>query len=164
MRSDDLGYYGGSLAFGILRAPLAAAGLVLAWLAIPFAVQMIFNPSDAVGLQFYLAGGRQAVPHVFTNEMLNSGVLVAIVALGLLSLVLLALNVLFYGLQNDEPLLPLWPVALVLCGIVGNGVWWAGTGIFDPSGAVIGLMPVAATITVQMLLGWFGKKFVFGEA
>lgn len=132
--------------------------LVCVWLLYPVAVVTVFHPSDAVGFQLWLQGF--AVPRVMTNQALNAGEGAAVLALAILSLLQLGIVTLIYRRAQDY--VRLLPLAIVLVGVIANGIWWLRTGYFDPAGAMAGLSPVGAAILCQGVCEKLGGKFIFG--
>ena len=57
----------------------------------------------------------------------------------------------------------LWLLACLFAGLIGNGLWWFGTGQFDPAGAVFGVASTALTeIACEITCEKLGRSFVFG--
>ena len=149
----------------LARAGLLAWVVAAGWLACPFAVATVLNPKDIIGAQYKLQGLR--VPSGFTAQQLGFGLIEALVALGVLVLLQLVFTVLFYraakmdGAAAATPVL--FPLALLVVGIVGNAAWFAGTGgRFDLAGCIIGLTSTALTVGAELVCNWLGKEFVFG--
>jgi hypothetical protein len=132
--------------------------LVAVWLSYPVAVVTVFHPSDAVGFQLWLQGF--AVPSAMTDQALNAGLAVAVVALATLSLFQWVIVTLIY--RRARFFVRLAPLALFLVGGIANGIWWLAKGYFDPIGAMAGLMPALAAIVCQGVCEHLGANFVFG--
>jgi hypothetical protein len=154
--------YCGVLSVALERAWGLVGLIILDWLAFPFAVKMVLHPDHALGFGYWLQG--QPVPSYFTSQMLAVGLMKALMAIGILSLLMLGLVVLFYRkTQFALPLWPLWPLAVAVTGVLGNGAWWIGTGSFDAIGALVGLSPMALAVVCQVVCEQLGQDFVFGK-
>jgi hypothetical protein len=154
----DLGRYYGSLVEAFQRAVAPVLVIAVGWLLYPVALQTVVHPADAAGFGYWMEG--QPVPRFFTSQALIAGEIKALLALAGLSLVLLVAVVLFY--RQVKFAVPIWPLAAVLVGVFGNGVWWGSTGYFDLLGALAGLTPLAMTVGCEAVCEKLGQDFVFG--
>jgi hypothetical protein len=133
--------------------------IALDWLLVPVALKMVVHPDHVMGFEYWLQG--QAVPQFYTSQMLSVGEIKALSALVILCLLMLGLVVLFY--RKIDFALTLWPVAVVVIGVLGNGIWWLGTGAFDATGALVGLAPAAAAVVCHGVCEQLGQDFIFGK-
>jgi len=162
---NKAGAYASDLQVAGMRAPLFALPVAAGWGVFPFALQTVMHPQDAIKLQLKLQG--VPVPHVLTSQQLGFGLFEAVLALGVLVLVQLVCTVLFYrkaqmhGASVATP--ALW--ALAACsGLIGDAAWWYFTGVFDPSGGIVGLSSAALTVIGELLCNKLGREFVLGIA
>lgn len=149
--------------FGGLYEAWQASGvlgylLVAIWLLYPVSVVTVFHPSDAVGFQLWLQGF--VVPSAMTDQALNAGLAVAVLALATLSLFQWVVVTLIY--RRAQFYVRLWPLAAFLVGGIANGIWWLEKGYFDPWGAMAGLTPLIAAIVCHGVCERLGGDFVFG--
>jgi hypothetical protein len=133
--------------------------LVLIWLMYPVAVQTIIHPEDAVGFQQWLQG--LPVSQFVTSQAKNWGLLNALFVLIFLFLAHFLILLLIY--RQTQRSFSTWIVALLLIGVVANGMWWLRTGYFDISGALAGLMPLVLVIAIEAVFEHLGQDFVFGK-
>jgi hypothetical protein len=160
---QSLGVYGNQVFEASKRARQYAAFVAFGWVLFPFVVQTVLNPTDAVWAQMRLQG--LTVPRVFTAQQAASGWIIAVFALAVLVLLQMVCTVLFYrraqmdGSSVATPML--WPIALSI-GVIGNGIWWYATGVFDPNGGLVGWSSAALTVGAELLCNKLGRKFVFG--
>lgn len=160
------GAYIGNLGEAAARANGFIAAVALVWAGLPFVVQTACcHPSNAIKVQFKLQG--LPPPHVFTRQQLTVGFIEAAVALGVLLLVQICLTTLFYRnakMQGQSVATPvLWPVAAFGVGIVGNGIRFYATGVFDQAGCMIGLSSAVATVVAELVVNHLGREFVMGS-
>jgi hypothetical protein len=94
------------------------------------------------------------------------GFVEALITLGVLLLLQLVGIVLFYRheqVQGARIATPaIWPLAVLLPGVIGNALWFVFTRQFDASGFVIGLAPMAITFFAERLCEQLGRDFVYG--
>jgi hypothetical protein len=150
--------------FGNLYETAVASGiwgvlLAVTWLLFPVAVVTIWHPEDAVNLQLWLQGF--VIQHIFSRQAMNAGLGAAVLAVAVLFLCQLVLVTLIYR-RSGRPF-KLWPLSLVLVGVIANGIWWLKYGYFDFTGAMAGLSPVFATIACHSVCEKLGSDFVFGK-
>ena len=132
--------------------------IVAVWCVLPVMVEWVLHPSDVIRLVHYLEG--EAIPLDFSGQELWAGEFFASVAFAMLGLLLLvALTVLYRRTQFS---VVLYPAALILVGVVGNGLWGYGFHFFDLAGTIVGLFPTAATVILQGLIERQSQDFVFG--
>jgi hypothetical protein len=151
--------YCGLLTVALERAWGLVCLITLDWLMVPVALKMVLHPDHALGFGYWLQG--QPVPTYFTSQMLAVGEMKALMAVGILGLLMLGLVVLFY--RKTQFAMPLWPLAVVITGVLGNGIWWIGTGSFDPTGALVGMAPMALAVVCQIACEQLGQDFIFGK-
>jgi hypothetical protein len=165
---DVVGGYVAEMHAALVRPRMVwvALALVLGWSLFPFGVQTLLHPGDAVRLVYVLHGLPK--PHALMAQQLAVGFTETAVALATLALLLLVLTVVFYrraqvfGVAVATP--PLWPMAALVPGGLGNLAWFIGTGSFDSVGFIIGLTSTAVTIAAEMLCEQLGRDFVLGPA
>jgi hypothetical protein len=162
---QSVGAYAADVHVAAMRARQYSMAVALGWVVFPFAVQTVLHPSDAIRLQLRLQG--QPVPHLFTAQQAASGLVEAVFALAVLVLLQMVCTVLFYRrakLEGSSVATPaLWPIAALSVGVIGNGVWWYATGVFDPSGGLVGWSSMALTFGGEMLCNKLGRDFVLGS-
>jgi hypothetical protein len=161
---DKAGFYAADVRVGYARAGGLGWVVTAGWVAFPFALQTVFRPNDAAWALCKLAGVER--PAVFTFEQEIVGFIVALFALAVLVLVQYVATVFFYKraqLEMSGPVAvpPLWPLAAVLTGVIGNAAWWMGTGHFDLGGLLAGGASAALTVGGEMLCEKLGRNFVF---
>jgi hypothetical protein len=149
------------------RAPFMGVLVALGWLAFPFALQSLIYPQDIVAWQHVFQG--EPVPSYYTTQQLHAGLVQAGFILAVLILLQMVGTVLFYrkvrldaGLTQKVAAPPIWPLAAIAAGVIGNGIWWAYTGYFDLEGMIVGFTPAALTVGCEMLCEKLGQDFVFG--
>ena len=162
---DWLGFYAADVHVAYARDKGLTGGLVAAgWCAFPFALQALLHPGDVIRWLYKLHGHHAL--HVLTAQLLGVGVTYALIALALLAAFQLVCTVLFYrrAQMNGETLAtpPLWPLAAVLPGVLGNVAWFLGTGVFDVGGCVVGLSAAALTVGIEMVVANLSRDFVLG--
>jgi hypothetical protein len=152
---------------GDLEAAFRDAGaytwLMLAvWTVFPFMVRMVLSPDTAVLILMRLQGLH---PAVMPPASLG-GELFAILMLATLCVGQFFFSVVFYRrvFRSAGYTVPLFPVAGVMIGIIGNGLWWYFTGAFDPIGALIGFSSVALTVGCEILIDGRARNMAFGGA
>ena len=106
-----------------------------------------------------------AVPLSFTDKQTTVGFVEAVIALAVLVMWQLIATTAFYrraALDLGGPVAtpPLFPLAALLPGVIGNAAWLGGTGYFDLAGCLIGLSPVALTVGCEIIVNRIGKKTV----
>jgi hypothetical protein len=164
---DDLGMYAADMHVSYVRAGWLGGAVAFSWLCTPVAVMTVFHPGDLIWLQDKVQG--LPVPAAFTNQQLAVGFVEAVIALVVLAGFQLAGTVLFYRraqLQVPGPVAqpPLWPLAAIAAGILGNCAWFIGTQAFDLFGGFVGLTSLVLTVGGEMLCEWLGREVVFGPA
>lgn len=146
------------------RAGWLSWAVAAGWLIWPYAVTACCYPGDVLGMQAKLQG--LSVPDSFTMQQLVVGEAEALIALAVLGLLQTVLTVLFYrkaqmaGTEAATPVL--WPLALVVGGVLSNAAWFFGSGAWDTAGFVIGLSSTALTVGAEMSCNRLGRKFVLG--
>jgi len=162
---QSLGAYAADVHVASARAGRYAVAVALGWVAFPFVVQTVLHPTDAVWLQMRLQG--LPVPHAFTSQQAASGLIIAVFALAVLVLLQMVCTVLFYRraqIEGSSVATPmLWPCSALAIGGVGNAIWWACTGVFDPNGGLVGWAPAALTVGGELLCNKLGRDFVLGN-
>jgi hypothetical protein len=158
MIMGSLAYYCGPVLVAAWRSKLVSLVLVGVWFAVPFTVQMLFNPSDVTRLERVIDG--QPMPSFFSQQMLTTGGIKAAVAFVILALLILGALTLLY--RRAEFSVRLWPVAALLVGVIGNCGWWVGTGFFDWQGGLVGWSPMALVVGVELVCERLGQDFIFG--
>ena len=133
--------------------------LIFLWLMYPFAIQTVLHPSDAVGFQAYIQG--LPIARYISNRAMLSGLALAVIALGCLSLVHFVVLLLIY--RRVQYAFSCWFVALILIGVVANGLWFLQTGYFDLLGALAGLTPLCLMVALEGVFERLGQDFVFGK-
>ncbi len=136
------------------------------WCLCPFVVQSIRHPEDIIRLQYIVQG--QPAPPAFTAQQLAVGVVETALILGVLILCQLVCTILFYRrskLQGaKKPATPmLWPLAVIVPGLIGNGIWYFALGYWDQTGFLIGLVPMVLTFGAELICNRLGRNFVYGE-
>ena len=163
--ADQAGDYIEDISDALSRAGWLAWAVAAGWLICPFAVAHCFYPEDVLRLEYKLQGLR--VPSGFTAQQLVVGEFWALAALGTLALLQLVLTALFYrkaqmdGAEAAAPVL--WPLALIVAGVVGNAAWFFGTCAWDTAGCIIGLLPPALTVGAELICNKLGREFVYGS-
>jgi hypothetical protein len=164
---DQAGIYAADVQVAYARNGALGWLVAAGWVAVPYAVQTVFHPSDAVKALAVLQGLPK--PQFFTAQQLGVGFIEAIFALAVLAAALLVGTILFYRraqLEVGGPVAQpaLWPLAAFTAGILGNAAWLVGTGYFDIGGCIVGLSSAALTIGGEVLCEQLGRDFVFGSA
>lgn len=157
--AEKFGKYIGDLQVAYHRAGAIVWVIVAGWLLFPTALLTVIHPSDAIGLQYYLGGKR--VPHSFTSDQLVTGEVIALATLAVLCALLFGMMVTFY--RKARFTVMLWPPALMLVAVVGNGFWWVHSGYFDLLGFLAGCGSMAATVCCEMFFVERGQDLAFGE-
>jgi hypothetical protein len=161
---QSLGAYAADVHVASARAGRYAVAVALGWVAFPFVVQTVLHPTDAVWAQMRLQG--LTVPQTFTAQQAASGLVEAVFALAVLILLQMVCTVLFYRraqIEGSSVATPmLWPLAALSIGVIGNGIWWYATGVFDPNGGLVGWSSAALTIGGELLCNKLGRDFVLG--
>ena len=150
--------------FGRLYATWEISGalgylLVIIWLLYPVSIATFLHPTDDVGFQAWLQG--LDIPRYVSQRAVDAGFLEALLALCILFLFHLVIVTLIY--RRTQIMVHFWPLALILVGIIANGIWWLVKGYFDPAGAMTGLGPVALAIGAHGVAERLGADFVFGK-
>lgn len=162
---QGLGEYGAEAHVGLVRGGPYTAAVAAGWGVCPFVVQTVLHPTDAIWLQLKFQGSP--VPQFFTAQQAMAGFVEAVFALCVLVLLQMVCTVLFYRrvkMEGSSVATPaLWPLAAAW-GLIGNAVWWAATGVFDPGGGIVGLSSAALTFGGELLVNKLGREFVFGPA
>lgn len=163
---DAIGEYIAEMHGALARAGGRAALLLPGWFALPFVVQSMLHPLDVVKLDHLLHGFP--LPHTALARQLTVAFTETAIVLAAICLWQLVVTVAFYrkaqifGVRAAAP--PLWPMAALLVGGVGNLVWFVGLGgVIDLSYA-IGLTSAALTIGIEALCEQLGRDFVLGPA
>jgi hypothetical protein len=151
-------YYGN--VEGSFRSAKEFTWLMLAgWIAFPFVVQTCLHPADAALVMMRMQG----MPHPEFEPRASIGAeIFALIMLATLCVSHFFVSVMFY--RRAGRVVPMWPVAGVLLGIVGNGLWWYFTGAFDPVGALVGCVAVAVTVGCETLIDGRARNMAFGGA
>jgi hypothetical protein len=161
---QSAGVYAGHVYVASRRARQYSMAVALGWIAFPFAVQTVLHPTDAIRLQLKLQG--LPVPSLFTSQQAAAGFVEAVFALCVLVLLQMVCTVLFYRrakMEGSSVATPaLWPIAALATGVIGNGVWWYGTGAFDAAGGLVGWSSMALTFGGELLCNRLGREFVLG--
>jgi hypothetical protein len=158
-QSKKFGLYCSDLQVAYDRAGLLAWLIAAGWLLFPTALLTVIHPSDAIGLQYYLSGQR--VPHSFTSDQLVTGEIISLAVLAVLSALLFGMMVTFYRKAGFSVML--WPPALMLVAVVGNGFWWFHSGYFDLLGFLAGCASMAITVVCEAAFVKRGQDLAFGE-
>jgi hypothetical protein len=165
--SSRAGAYAADISVAYPRAGFLGGLVAAGWVAFPFAVATVLHPEDAVRAQLKLQG--EYAHGVLTAQQIGFGLVEALFVLAVLAGCQLVATTLFYrrvrldGEAVAAP--PLWPLAGLLSGVIGNAAWFIGTGFhLDAAGLVIGLTPVALTVGAEMICEQLGRDFVFGPA
>jgi hypothetical protein len=133
--------------------------LVIIWLLYPVSIATILHPTDAAGFQAWLQG--LDIPRYVSQRAVDAGFLEALIVLCILFLFHLVIVTLIY--RRTQIMVHFWPLALILVGVIANGIWWLVKGHFDPAGAMTGLGPVALAIGAHGVAERLGADFVFGK-
>jgi hypothetical protein len=141
------------------RAGLLKWLILVIWFLVPVVAQIIMHPTDAAGFLYWLNG--QQVPAAFPSQEVVRAEFMAVIALTVVILAYLGAMTLFY--RRARFVVPLWPLAGVLVGIVGNAGWWLGTDTFDFAGTLAGFMPMALAGVSSAVLERLGADLVFGR-
>jgi hypothetical protein len=156
--------YYGQLRVATARAGIAGWTVAANWVVLPFVVQTLMHPEDAIRLQLKLEG--LPVPPFFTAHQMVAGFAATVIALGVIVLLQMTCTVLFYRraqINGNRIACPvLWPLA-ALTGLLGDAGWWYWTGSFDAGGGVIGLSSAALAVGGEILCNKLGREFVFGK-
>jgi hypothetical protein len=156
---ESLGRY-----YDYVRVSMRLAGgikwfLFAGWVLLPVCVQTIMHPTDAAGFGYWING--DAVPRFYSSRQVINGELMAVFAFVALIFVYLVVTVLFF--RRVRFWVSLWPLAMLIAGFLDNGAWWIYyNGVFDPSGAVAGFMPMVLAGLSVALCHKLGADFVFG--
>lgn len=143
---------------------LVAAG----WIICPFLLRTAaLNPADMIWLQYKLQG-LVLPPYGFTAQQTAAGFVEAVIALAVLMLVQLTATVMFYrrSALDIGPVAtpPLWPLAALLPGVLGNALWVAfSPGTVDWQGILVGLSPAWLAFGAEVFVNRLGKNFVYGQ-
>jgi hypothetical protein len=138
--------------------------VALGWGAFPFLLRTVLvNPGDMIWLQDWAQG--LSVPLSFTDTQTTVGLVEAVIALAVMVMWQLIATTAFYrraALDQGGPVAtpPLFPLAALLPGVLGNAAWLGGTGYFDLTGCLIGLSPVALTVGCEIVVNRLGKNTV----
>jgi hypothetical protein len=161
---DSVGIYAADVHVAASRGGVATGVVAAGWIAVPFGLQTLLHPGDAITLQLKLQG--IPVPSVLTAQQMVAGFVEAAIALGVLVLIQLVCTVLFYRrakLGYGKITRPaLWPLAALTAGVLGNGAWLYATGAFDLGGCLIGFSSAVLTVGGEIMCAKLGKEFVFG--
>jgi hypothetical protein len=164
MNRFSAGAYASELQVAGVRAGWTVLLVAAGWIALPFCLASLLHPGDVINLHYILEG---EAPHkILTAQQMLVGFVEAVFALAVLLLLQLVGIVLFYrraqihGASVATP--ALWPVAVLLPGLIGNALWFVCTREFDVTGCVLGLAPMAVTFAAERLCEQLGRDFVFG--
>jgi hypothetical protein len=164
MNRFSMGAYSAEMQVAAVRAGCVVWLVAAGWIAFPFVLATLLHPGDVINLHYVLQGEP---PHkILTVRQMSLGFVETLFALGILLLLQLVGIVLFYrraqvhGARIATP--ALWPVAVLLPGVIGNALWFVFTRQLDASGLVIGLAPMAVTFFAERLCERLGRDFVFG--
>jgi hypothetical protein len=133
--------------------------LIGTWLLYPVAVTMVIKPWRSIQLGSYMQG--LDVPHVFTDQQLIAGEVIALFILASLSLTMFWATVLLY--RKAGYWFRTWPLVAITVGFFGNLGWWIFTQHFDPAGALVGLSPLSFSVAIFAICEKKGREFVFGK-
>jgi len=97
---NSAGAYVADVHIASYHAGRYAMAVAAGWVAFPYVVRTVLNPTDAIWLQLKVQG--LLVPHVFTAQQAASGLVEAIFALCVLVLLLMVCTVLFYRRAKME--------------------------------------------------------------
>jgi hypothetical protein len=164
MNRFSMGAYFSELQVALVRAKWIAPLVALGWIVFPFVLASLLHPGDVINLQYVLQG--EAKHKILTSQQMVAGFVEATIALCVLLLLQLVGIVLFYryalvrGARIATP--AIWPLAVLLPGLIGNALWFVLTRQFDASGFVIGLAPMAVTFFTERLCERLGRDFVYG--
>ena len=159
MNSKAFGKYYGNLRVAMGKAKLATLVLILLWMIFPTAVQTVFHPWHAIGIEYWLQS--QDVPRYYTPRQVTVGEMKALGYLVALGLLTLGTTVLFYRKAGFS--VKLWPVPGLVVGLIGGIGWWFYTGFFDTFGAFALMTSLALMVLCEALCEHFGQDFVFGK-
>jgi hypothetical protein len=132
--------------------------LVAVWCLWPTAFVTVWHPSDAVGFQLWLQGF--VVPNFLSGRALYAGEAAALLFLAMLSLA--QYNILQMIYRRCGFFVQMAPLAFILLGLIGNGIWYWRTGVFDLEGCLVGLLPMVGTIISHGICEHGAGEFVFG--
>jgi hypothetical protein len=161
---DQMGVYAATVHVAEAKSRPWLWVVALGWGAFPFVLRTVLvNPGDMIWLQDYAQG--LAPPPSFTAQQTGVGLVEAVITLAVLVMWQLIATTAFYrraALDVGGPVAtpPLFPLAALLPGVVGNAAWLGGTGYFDLTGCLIGLSPVALTVGCEFIVNRLGKKTV----
>jgi hypothetical protein len=148
----------GSVHETVDRCLALSLSIVLVWCLLPFSAQFVLHPDDVIRLQHRLEGFP--VPTQFTGQQMLIGEISAVVTIAALTLLLLGLlTVLYHRLSYY---VVLWPIGLVLFGLIGNGIW-RYFGFTYIEGMIVGFVPAALTLIWQRAAEGWAADFVFGR-
>jgi hypothetical protein len=133
--------------------------MLTGWCAFPFVVRMLVSPDTAALVLMRLQGE----PHPSVMPAASAGgEIFALIMLATLCVAQFFVSVMFY--RKTGRVVPMWPVAGVMIGIIGNGLWWYCTAAFDPIGALVGFSAVALTVGCELLIEYRTRDMAFGGA
>jgi hypothetical protein len=164
MNRFSMGAYSAEMQVAVVRAGWVGGLVALGWIAFPFVLASLLHPGDVINLHYVLQG--EAKHKILTAQQMCVGFVEAVLALAILLLLQLVGIVLFYrrsqvhGASVATP--ALWPLAVLLPGLIGNAAWFVFTRQFDATGLVIGLAPMAVTFFAERLCERLGRDFVLG--
>jgi hypothetical protein len=150
--------YNIAYAVSLRRAGLLKWLIVACWFLVPFLAQTIMHPTDAAGFWYWL--NSQTVPRYYGSHEIVRGEFTTFLVLGAVIFLYLVAVTLFY--RRAQFFVPLWPLAALLVGGIGNAAWFFGTGAWDSAGAMAGLMPAALAGFSSVVCERLGADFVFG--
>jgi hypothetical protein len=164
MNGFSMGAYSAELQVALVRAKWIAPLVALGWIVFPFVLASLLHPADVINLHYVLQG--EPKHKIMTAQQMAADFVEAVIALAVILLLLQVGIVLFYrhaqvhGTRIATP--AIWPLAVLLPGVIGNALWFVFTRQFDASGLVIGLAPMAVTFFAERLCERLGRDFVFG--
>jgi hypothetical protein len=152
-----VGYYCWSALAALRRAAvLEWLTLVGSWVVMPvLLVEGVRYPVDAVGLWCWITGAASPSGGLSPRELVVEAIATIFGLAGVLFVQGMAAERLY---RKAGYAVALWPLA-VLVGIAGNGAWWWGTAVLDPTGTFAGFVPalVAALMPLCVRPGYEGK-------
>jgi len=154
----------GNLGYNIAYAvSLRRAGhlkwlIVASWFLVPVLAETIMHPTDAAGFWYWL--NSLSLPQYYFWHEIVRGEFTTLLVLGAVIFIYLVAVTLFY--RRAQFFVPLWPLAALLVGGLGNAAWFFGTGVWDSAGAMAGFMPAALAGLASVVCERLGADFVFG--
>jgi len=129
------------------------------WILYPFVVDCVIHPEDGVGLA-YLMQGLDVPSYIAPRSLVFASFVMVVILIGLSAVQCIVLAGVY---KKFGRIFSTWLWATVLVGIIGNILWYAGTGFFDRLGAVVGMTPLLFMIAAQVIMERWCKKWIFGD-